>query len=111
MTRAVGVSRQWTSNICSYIARPLGIVARMGLYDNETDISIVFAAGRVIQMRPSERPYGLLSSLHAELLRRNLWVELMMSMTPDYARSLLLAVQMDKAAAAKQTRSSHAQNH
>ena len=83
----------------------------MGLFDNESDISVVFAFGRVLQMTPTQRIPGLISELHTELVRRHLWVELMMSMTPQYSRSLLLAVQMDKAAAAKQTRSSHAQNH
>lgn len=80
----------------------------MGLFDNESDISIVFAFGRAIQLTPSQRIPGLISELHAELLRRNLWVELMMSMTAPYSRSLLLAVQMDKAAAAKESRRSHA---
>ena len=80
----------------------------MGLFDNESDISIVFAFGRAIQMTTADRPPGLISTLHTELLNRNLWVELMMSMTTPYARSLMLAVQMDKAQATKQTRSSHA---
>jgi len=77
---------------------------RMGLFDNESDISIVFAFGRSIQMTPLDRPPGLISTLHTELVNRNLWVELVMSMTAPYARSLLLAVQMDKAAAAKLNR-------
>jgi hypothetical protein len=76
----------------------------MSMFDNESDISLVFAFGRTIQMRPSERPFGLMSALHTELLRRHLWTELMVSMTPDYARSLMLAVQLDRAAASKQDR-------
>lgn len=76
----------------------------MGLFDNESDISIVFAFGRAIQMNTPDRPPGLISTLHNELVRRSLWVELMMSMTAPYARSLLLAVQMDKAQATKLNR-------
>ena len=74
------------------------------LFDNESDVSLVFALGRVIQMRPSERPYGLLSALHDELLARRLWVEVTMSMTPSYARDLTLAVQMDRAGHRKRSR-------
>ena len=76
----------------------------MSLFSNESDVSIVFAFGRAVQMTPRDRIPGLLAALHSELLDRNLWVELMMSMTTDYARSLLMAVQLDRAAAAKQSR-------
>lgn len=80
----------------------------MGLYDNESDVSIVYSFGRVVQMPHAQRPFGLLSSLHDELHRRGLWAALSYAMTPDYARSLLLAVNLDRAGASKLARKSAA---
>ena len=78
----------------------------MGLYDDTSDIALTFGLGRVVQMKPGERPWGLLSSIADEMSTRGLMPAVLLAMTPEYANSVLLAINMDRAQAAKQDRRS-----